>query len=147
MHSWQADVLQASDHVFGSFLSPPLPLIQPGESCKTNRTAQNLQGLLLKLEWERVWLLQTWPLLLCFQPVGRCVVMKVFFSHFLLYRRGLGRSSDALQKQQKVRSFQITFPSPQGFLLPPPPLKQADNFGHFCGFSETPNQTFKQMIS
>lgn len=92
-----------------------------------------------------VWLLQKWPLHLCFQPVEQCAVMKIYFSHFLLYC--LGCSSAVLQKQQKARSLQITFPSREAFFFPPVRLKQADNFGHFCGFSETPNQAFKQMIS
>lgn len=30
---------------------------------------------------------------------------------------------------------------------PPPCAAKMDNSAHFCGFSETPNQTFKQMIS
>lgn len=47
----------------------------------------------------------------------------------------------------------ITFLSPSASLFPPIPLfsicqaKRTDNFVHFCGFSETPNQTLKQMIS
>lgn len=50
MRSWQADVLRATDHVFGSFHLPPVPLILRGKSCKTNKKRQNSAKMLLKLE-------------------------------------------------------------------------------------------------
>lgn len=49
MRSWQADVLRATDHVFGSFHSPPVSLILRGKSCKTNKKRQNSAKMLLKL--------------------------------------------------------------------------------------------------
>lgn len=48
MRSWRADVLRASDHVFGSFLSPPLPLSLRGKICKTNKNTKSLQRCCLR---------------------------------------------------------------------------------------------------
>ncbi len=82
---------------------------------------------------------------------------KYNISHFLLYWSGLGDSSDGILKRsfsaltstntQWLHSFHPLlsfFPCLYSVCARP---KRTDNFVHFCGFSETPNQTFKQMIS
>lgn len=144
MHSWQADVLRASDHVFGSFLPPHVLLSQrAARQTATLNFCKDVVNVGKKAKLEEVWFLQKWPLLPSFRPGERCVVMKVYFSCCLLCRSGPGRSSEALQT---ARSFQITFPPSKAFFFLPCAAKM-DNFAHFCGFSETPNQTFKQMIS
>lgn len=56
----------------------------------------------------------------------------------------VGGASKAAERQ----IFSDYTPVARGFpFFPLPRAAKMDNFAHFCGFSETPNQTFKQMIS
>lgn len=108
MHSWQADVRRASDHVFGSFLSPPVLLIQ--RAAKQTETPKPCKDVVKVRQEALEGLLHKWPPLPSCWPAGRCAAMKEHFSCFLPHRSGPGRSSEALQKQQNARSFQITPP-------------------------------------